>query len=623
MLSPRRGRYDFPPPIPPTDNPDTRSPSRFLFWLIRSFGWVVPAMTLAAASWMVPGALTPWLLGRAIDAGIVRSDPAATLTWVGLLLAVIAFGVVGGIWFHTFAVRMWLLAIYGVQKRVSRKAVDLGHVLNRRVPTGEALSVSASDGPQFGATVEAFGGVLAAAVSFAIASALMLRTSVELGLLVLMATPLLLAASTPVLRPLSAAQAAERSESSTLTSMATDIATGLRILRGIGGERTFAHNYERQSQKVRALGIRLGGWQAAVEAISVLLSGLLLVALVYFGSQRLLDGTLSVGELISFFGYAVFLTAPMQQFFDFAQKWVQGLVSAQKTAALLGSRNPWRAEGLALGATPTLVDTVSGVVVRPGELLGLVSADPDAAAALADRLGRYLPEQVHDPADEEGLAGRALRRARKSRLAARRRQAELDEALAAQPWGVTADGVDYRDLARDELRRRIVVSHTGATIFAGTLQTAVDPWGTHSRSEAEAALVAASAEDIYQSLPGGWQGRIDEKGRGLSGGQRQRLVLARALLRDPEILILVEPTSAVDAHTEARIAERLVRIRRGRTTVVVTASPLILRHADDISVLVDGREAVRGTHDALTEHPDYRRIISRGMEDTDEPAPAQ
>ncbi|MCC2593985.1 ABC transporter ATP-binding protein/permease [Tessaracoccus sp. OS52] len=618
MRAKPRGRYDFPPAIPPGSRPDVRSPSRFLFWLMGTYGWVVPAMTLAASSWLVPAALTPWLLGRAIDAGVSRGDVAASNAWVGLLLLVIAVGVSGGIMFHTFAVRMWLLGIYGIQRRVSRHAVHLGHVLNRRVPTGEVLSVSSSDSAQFGATIESFGHVVAAAVSFCLASALMLNTSPTLGAVVLIATPLLLLASTPVLRPLNRAQAAERSESSSLTSLATDIATGLRILRGVGGERTFAANYERQSQKVRALGVRLGTWQAVVEATSILLSGLLLVTLVYLGSLRLLEGTLSVGELISFFGYAVFLTSPMQTFFDFAQKWVQGLVAAQKTMSFLGTQVPWRETGHPVADTPVLFDEESGVTVRPGRMLGIVSADPDASAALADRLGRYLPQENPEPVDDDELTGRARKLARRERLAQRARRAREDAELAARPWGVTADGLDYSLVAIDDLREKVVVSHTGALLFSGTLQTAVDPWGTHSREEAERALVVAAAEDIYGSLPGGWQGRIDEKGRGLSGGQRQRIILARALLRDPEVLILVEPTSAVDAHTEARIAERLAEHRRGRTTVVVTASPLLLRHCDEIAVLADGREIARGLHEDLHDQPDYRRVVARGMEDTDE-----
>ena len=617
MLAPHRGRLDFPPAIPDDQRPDVATPSRFLFWLIRSYGWVVPAMTLGASTWLIPASFTPWLLGRAIDAGTTGGLPAS-LGWVALLLGVIVVGVVGGILFHTFAVRMWLLGIYGTQRRVSRKAVRLGHVLNRRVPTGEVLSVSTSDSDQFGATVESFGHVIAAAISFLIASAFMLATSPALGIVVLVAVPLLMAASAPVLRPLNRAQSDERTESSTLTSLASDIATGLRILRGVGGERTFAGNYERQSQKVRGLGVRLGTWQSVVEAISILLSGVLLVALVYLGSLQLLDGTLSVGGLVSFFGYAVFLTSPMQTFFDFAQKWVQGLVAATRTSALLGADVPWAPADGTLGDDPTLHDEASGVTVQPGRMLGVVSADPDASAALADRLGRYLPEGVPEERDDDDLKGRARRRARQERIEARRRRALEDAEAAARPWGVTADGVDYTGLDVADLRRRVVVSHTGAILFSGTLQTAVDPWGTHTREQAEQALETASAEDIYASLADGWQGRIDEKGRGLSGGQRQRIILARALLLDPDVLVLVEPTSAVDAHTEARIAERLAAHRAGRTTVVITASPLLLRHCDEITVLADGREAARGTHDGLRNQPDYRRVIARGMENEDE-----
>jgi ABC-type multidrug transport system fused ATPase/permease subunit len=106
---------------------------------------------------------------------------------------------------------------------------------------------------------------------------------------------------------------------------------------------------------------------------------------------------------------------------------------------------------------------------------------------------------------------------------------------------------------------------------------------------------------------------LDERGRGLSGGQRQRLVLARAVAADPEVLVLVEPTSAVDAHTEARIAERLPRARQGRTTVVMTASPLLLHHADEVALVSEGRVAAVGTHDDLVARcPGYRRVVLRG-----------
>ena len=133
------------------------------------------------------------------------------------------------------------------------------------------------------------------------------------------------------------------------------------------------------------------------------------------------------------------------------------------------------------------------------------------------------------------------------------------------------------------------------------------------RAHAERALFTAAADDVFDALPGGWQGELDERGRGLSGGQRQRLVLMRALAADPDVLVLVEPTSAVDAHTEARIAERIGAHRSGRTTVVMTASPLMLHHADLVVLLVDGRVVDSGTHaDLVTRSAAYRDVVLRG-----------
>ena len=191
--------------------------------------------------------------------------------------------------------------------------------------------------------------------------------------------------------------------------------------------------------------------------------------------------------------------------------------------------------------------------------------------------------------------------------------------MATREWGVRLGGVDLSAARLDDVRHQVLVSDTGSSLFAGTLQDAIDPHGRLTREQAETALRVANAEDVYDALPEGWQGQLDERGRGLSGGQRQRVVLARALAVDAPILVLVEPTSAVDAHTEARIAERVTELRRGRTTVVSTVSPLWLHHADRVVLLRDGLVVAEGEHAHLLEHDAaYRDVVIRSMDAADE-----
>ena len=221
-----------------------------------------------------------------------------------------------------------------------------------------------------------------------------------------------------------------------------------------------------------------------------------------------------------------------------------------------------------------LVDVRSGLRVLHGCLTAVVSDPPDDSAAVADRLGRYAEGEVL--------------------------------------WG----GVPLDMLDRAVVRRRIVVSDTGSTLFSGRLDEQLD---IHDRGpEAVArALRTASAEDVLEALPEGMHALVTERGRSFSGGQRQRLVLARALAADPEILVLVEPTSAVDAHTEARVADRLREHRAGRTTVVTTSSPLLLDRVDHVAFLRDGAVVAFGAHrDLLRDVPEYRSVVTREEEAT-------
>jgi ABC-type multidrug transport system fused ATPase/permease subunit len=620
---------DFPPPVstfwaPEGERvdaaPDTRSPARFLRWILSQQGNVVAIATGLGVLWQLPLILGPWIFGRAIDAGIVGDDTRAVVIGSVALLAVTLVGAVFGIALHTLVVRSWLISLYGTTKMVTRKAAQMGHVLPRRSPTGEILSVASSDSDEFGAMTEIIARAGSQLVSFLAVAAIVLATSPSLGGVVLLAAPILVAVAFPFLRPLHRRQQVERTRISDLTSMATDIVAGLRILRGIGGERTFGRNYTQQSQSARAAGVAAGIWQAVIEALGVLFSGVFLVLLLWLGTREVLAGRLTIGQLVSFLGYGLYLIGPIRTFFEFAQKITRAMVSARKAIAIFEPEPPWRdvSDPAVLDPTAPLLDEATGLTIRPGELTIVVSAVSDESARLADRLGRYLPadtEPVGEALDEP-VKGRAERRARAERARRRAEIAARDAERSRGPWRVRFGSVDLADAALADVRATILVSDTGSQLFAGTLQDAVDPHRRLQRWQAEEALRAANAEDVYDALPGGWQGVLDERGRGLSGGQRQRVVLARALAAQAPVLVLVEPTSAVDAHTEARIAERVSAMRSGRTTLVCTVSPLWLHHADRVVLLAGGRVVADGRHDELlADDPAYRSVVARNLDE--------
>jgi ABC-type bacteriocin/lantibiotic exporter with double-glycine peptidase domain len=323
------------------ERPNTRSPARFVGWLLRQQASTLVVSSLVAMVEFVPGSVGPFVVGKIIDSGVTQRDLSAVIILCLVLLGLILLGCVASVLRHTLIVSAWLVAMYGVMKMVTRKTTQMGHVLPQRTPTGEILSVSAGDSDQFGALTEVLSRAVGALMAYLVVAGIVLGTSFKLGVVVLVAAPTLVLLAVPLLRPLQRRQEAERARSSELTSLATDIVAGLRILRGIGGERTFARNYAAQSQRTRHAGVAAGVWQAGLDSSGVLFSGLFLVALTWLGAREVAGGRLSVGQLISFFGYAVFMVWPIQTFFELAQKWVRNLVSARKAILVLEQQPPW------------------------------------------------------------------------------------------------------------------------------------------------------------------------------------------------------------------------------------------------------------------------------------------
>jgi ABC-type multidrug transport system fused ATPase/permease subunit len=172
--------------------------------------------------------------------------------------------------------------------------------------------------------------------------------------------------------------------------------------------------------------------------------------------------------------------------------------------------------------------------------------------------------------------------------------------------------VPLRSLPLPVLRSRILLARNSDRYFPGTLRESLRGISAAGDDDLLGALEAVSAQDILDGLPDGLDAPVAEKGRNFSGGQLQRLRLARALIADPEILIAVEATSAVDAHTEARIASRLGPYRKGRSTILFSTSPLVLNHADSVVFIEDAKVTAVGKHGGLlATEPRYRALVTR------------
>lgn len=563
-------------PVADPGVPDTRSPFRLLVWVGRA---QLPTLALGVVfgvGWMTAQALMPFAIGRAIQNGIADRDNRSLAFWTGTLLALGVAQAFCGVMRHRFAVFNWLQASYRLAQVTAHHAARTGPPIRAHVTTGEVVATVSNDAMRAGGAFDITARLSGAVVAYVVVAFILLHASATLGLVVLLGVPLLVLFLGAIIRPLQARQREQREQVGRLTGLGADTAAGLRVLRGIGGESAFLERYRRSSQDVRRAGVRVALPQATLDAAQVLVPGLFVVLVTWLGARFALSGKINAGELVAFYGYAAFLVIPLRTSAEAVDKVTRAFVGARRMLNVLQVQRELEEPAVPAPEPPAgvpLSDPASGLSVRPGELLCLVSALPEEAAAVADRLGGF------------GAAN----------------DARLGDVRLA-------------DLPLHTVRRRIVVSEADPVLFAGTLRHELDPWGrAEGDEEILRALAVANAEDILEALPEGLDAPVEERGRSFSGGQRQRLVLARALLSDAEVLVLVEPTSAVDAHTEARIAERLHEAREGRTTVVVTTSPLVLDRADRVVLLRDGRVAAEGRHRALLrDDPVYRDIVTRG-----------
>ncbi|MCF3123613.1 ABC transporter ATP-binding protein [Streptomyces arenae] len=631
--------------LPYTDPgvPDARSGPRFLLWLgrnqlggqLKSLAWGLLHFTAIAG--------LPYMVGVAVEAVLDRSG--GRLALAGVLLALLGVAVaVGDTMLHRTAVTNWITAAARVQQLLARKTALLGSALTRRVAAGEVVAVSTGDVEKIGWFVEALSRFAAAALTVLLVCVGLLMYQPALGVVVAIGVPVLALAVLPLLPRATRRADFQREKAGRATELASDTVAGLRVLRGIGGEELFLDRYRRASQEVRSAAVRSARMWAAITAIQVLMPGLLLIAVVWHGVNLAREGRITVGELVTVYSAIMMLSYPLRHFEEIAMAYSFSRPSAKRAARVLslertstegaegteagaagksaGSKDTAGVEGVegsvdtegavgvegavdaqgaegVEGRAPAdatergewadapvpagdLYDPATGLLAPAGRLTAVVCGDPDEAGRLAERLGGH-------PAFEG----------------------------AVDLPSVRLGDVPLDDVPLSTARTAVLVQDKDPVLLSGTLRELLDVPASGAVTHQQA-LDAAQCADVLDALAQAsvnddpMAAHLTERGRSLSGGQRQRLALARSLVTDPEALVLDEPTSAVDSHTEARVAEGIRRLRHRRTTVVLTSSPLLLDRAERVVFLADGEVAAVGEHRELVHsEPRYRAVVTR------------
>ncbi|WP_449352886.1 ABC transporter ATP-binding protein [Streptomyces shaanxiensis] len=608
-------------PYPDPGVPDARSGSRFLWWLFRNqLGGQLKSLAWGLLHFLSVSAL-PFCVGVAVQAVVDHSGRRLALA--GGLLAVCCVGnAVGDTFLHRTAVTNWITAAARVQQLLAHKAAHLGSALTRRVAAGEVVAVSTGDVEKIGWFVEAWSRFTAAAVTIVVVCVGMVVYQPALGVVVAVGLPVLALSVLPLLPKATKRADFQREKAGRATELASDTVAGLRVLRGIGGEELFLDRYRKASQEVRHAAVRSARMWSLIAAIQVVLPGLLLIAVVWYGVHLAQQGRVEVGELVAVYSSVMILTYPLRHFEEIAMAYSFSRPSAKRAAGVLSleratsadgargvedtgevgrseglgsagrseglgsagqsedsgsagqSEGSGRAEGSVGLPSGDLYDPATGLLAPSGRLTAVVCGDPDAAGLLAERLGGHPSE-----------AGTS----------------------------VLLGGVPLDELPLDSARTAVLVQDKDPVLLSGTLRELLDVPASGDVGAVQA-LAAAQCADVLAALVQGsldtedpMDARITERGRSLSGGQRQRLTpaqaqqvaLARLVLADPHTLVLDEATSLLDPRAARHLERSLARVLDGRTVVAIAHRLHTAHDADVIAVVENGRISELGSHEEL------------------------
>lgn len=541
---------------------------------------------------MLCGLTIPLLIQRILDGPVADRD-TTPLTW--LIAAIAALGAGEAVLFYT---RRRLIA--GPSTTVEARLRDdlyrhlqsLPIAFHDRWQSGQLLSRAVSDLSTLRRFIAfAFIFLIVNTVTLVVGLVVLFVLSPVLGLISLACAAPLVLISTLYESKYAVLARRAQDQNGDLATIVEESVLGVRVLKAFGRGRHLADRFTRDARALRTTELRkvhVVGllWAAIIVLPEIAIGGQLL-----FGTFAIVDGTMTVGTLVAGVTIATYLRWPTDSI---------GWLLAETNQAATAATRYWE--------------------VRDAEVT--ITSPPDPRPLPANRRGHVRFENVrfaYPGSDEEVLRGITLDVRPGETIAlvgatgsGKTTLTALVGRLADVSGGkVTIDGVDVRDLDLADLRSVVATAFEEPVLFSASVRENV-ALGTADATEDDVrqALRVASA-DFVDDLPWGLDTRIGEQGLSLSGGQRQRLALARAVVGRPAVLVMDDPLSALDVHTEAEVEHALRSVMADVTALVVAHRPSTVQLADRVAMLADGRIAAVGRHsELLATNPEYRALLS-------------